>query len=190
MPRSRRLAAPRFDDKRPPLERLASVASEPGAERSHRMMARITDELMQTPEPGPWIAAAHELAARSVITENAALYLAEKFLECITFHSIDHDPEMMRIQDEIDRVKREHGLGEDDDWYLDEGPAEWLALTQDWDRRDFEIRVAMLRALGHGEIAELLAQDADEFNRRSAVGHREFWGDRIEPEEIRGAGFD
>jgi hypothetical protein len=144
------------------------------------MLARIAEELARTPEPGPWIAAARTLAAQSVITENAALYLVEHFLECLTFHAIGHDPEMMRIQDGIDRVKREHGLGEDEDWYVDEGPAEWQALNADWERRDDEIQRATLRALGHGDLADLMQRDLEEYESRAEAGYYEFWGDRAD----------
>jgi hypothetical protein len=178
MSRRRTLAAPRFDDKRPPLERLASLVHEPGIERAQRMMLRISEELIRTPEPGPWIAAARTLAAQSVITENALVYLVEQFLECITMDAIGHDPEMMRIEEEIERVKRQHGLGEDDDWYVHEGPPEWQELTAAWDQRDDELRVATLRALGHGELAELRERDLEEYQSRSDAGHSEFWGDR------------
>lgn len=180
MSRRRTLAAPRFDDKRPPLERLTSLTHEPGVDRARRMMIRISEELIRSVEPGPWIAAARTLAAQSVITENAALYLVERFLECLTFDAIDNDPELRRIGDEIDRVKREHGLQEDDDWYLDEGPREWLELTEEWDRRDDEIRVATLRDLGHDDLADLRERDLEEYRSRAEAGHYEFWGERAD----------
>lgn len=186
MPRSRRLATPRFDDKRPPLERLASVAREPGKERAQRMMRRIRAELEETPEPGPWIAAARALAAQSVITENAALFLTEIFLECITFNAVHSDPEIVRLYAELDRVKREHGLSEDEDWLVHEGPPEWQELNAAWNRRDDEIRAAALRALGYGEIADLMERDPEGFEERSHAGYQDFWGSRLVEEfEIR-----
>lgn len=144
------------------------------------MLERIRVELFRSRDPGPWIAAARTLAATAVITENASLYLIEIFLETITFHAAATDAELVRIEGEMERIKREHGLTEDEDWYVDEGPEEWQALAAAWDRRDDAIRVAMLRTLGHDEVAELLERDPVGFQERSSAGHQEFWGPRGE----------
>lgn len=153
---------------------------EPGVERSRRMLIRIRHELDESVDPGPWIAAARTLAATSVITENASLYLVTIFLECITFNAVVTDPEMLRIDAEMARVRRAHGLSEDEDWYVNEGPPEWQALNVDWERRDLEIRVATLRALGQEEVAGWLERAPEEFDERSRAGNREFWGERAD----------
>lgn len=128
------------------------------------------------PRPGPWIAAARKLAAQGAISEDAVYHLVELFLECVTGDAAANDPEMLRIYDELARVRREHGLAEDEDWLVHEGPAEWQALNEDWDRRDLEIRVGALRALGHDDIAEVLERDPEGFRRREASGHFDLWG--------------
>lgn len=77
----------------------------------------------------------------------------------------------------MERVKRAHGLDEDEDWLLTDAPAEWQALNAAWDRRDEAIRVATLRTLGHDDLADFLERDPDEFDLRGAAGHRELWGE-------------
>ena len=94
---SRRRAAPRFDDKRPPLARLESVVSETARERKGRIMSRIIIELDASADPGPWIAAARSLEARALISFDAAVHFAERFLECISFRASTIDSEMLRI---------------------------------------------------------------------------------------------
>lgn len=173
---SRRRAAPRFDDRRPPLARLESLVNEPSSDRSRRILGRIREELDRTPEPGPWIAAARALAAKGAVTADAVYYFVEIFLECITARAAWNDPEMLRLDGEMNRVKREHGLDEDDDWLVHEGPAAWQALNAAWDRRDHEIRVTTLRALGHDDIADLLERNPDDFGLREASGHFDLWG--------------
>lgn len=173
---SRRRAAPRTDDKRPPLARLESLLREPNGARSRRILFRIREELDRTPEPGPWIAAARALAAKEAISADAVYYFVEIFLECITARAASNDPEMLRLYGEIDRVKLESGLDEDEDWLVGEGPPEWQALTAAWDRREEEIRVATLRALGHDDIADVLERSPDEFRRREASGFVDLWG--------------
>lgn len=146
------------------------------------MMERIHDDLYHSREPSPWIAAARTLAAEGQISENASLYLVEIFLECITFDAMEHDPEMLRLEAEMARIRHEHGLTEDEDFLLSEGPADWLALTKEWDLRDAEIRIARLRALGHADVAELMESRSEEFETRASEGHEEFWGPKEEGE--------
>ena len=110
---SRRRAAPRTDDKRPPLGRLRTLVLEPARARSGRMMKRIRTELDDTREPGPWITAARTLAAEGVISADAVYYFVEILLECSTLHAAAHDGEMLRLEHEMDQVKRAHGLRDD-----------------------------------------------------------------------------
>ena len=176
LPMSRRRAAPRFDDKRPPLVRLESLIKEPDSDRSGRILGRIREELDRTPEPGPWIAAARSLEAQGAISADAVYYFVELFLECITAHAAWNDPELLRIYGEMNRVKREHSLGEDDDWLVHEAPAAWQTLNAAWERRDEEIRVAALRMLGHHDIADVMERNPDDFRLREASGHYDLWG--------------
>ncbi len=173
---SRRRALPRSDDKRPPLERLRTLVLEPGKERKARMMTRARNELDQTREPGPWIAAARTLHSEGVISENALYYLVEILLECITLHSMDHDPEMLRLAAGIDELKRAHGLRDDEEWYVDEGPPEWRALNDEWNERDRELRVQTLRSLGHDDLAVVLAGAPERFHDRESDGYFDVWG--------------
>ncbi len=110
----------------------------------------------------------------------AALYLVDIFLECLTLHALEHDAEMLRLSEHMDRVKRAHGLDDDEHWYLDEAPAEWLELNAAWDRRDHALRAAALRDLGEEEPADLLERDPEGFGNRARVGYLEFWGARAE----------
>lgn len=180
---SRRPTILRLDSKRTPLARLESFIREPRRDRALQITGRICEELERTPEPGPWIAAARTLAARGDISTNAVYHLVEMFLDGITAHAASNDPEMLRLYGEMDRVKREHGMAEDDDWRVDEGPAEWQALNSAWDRRDDEIRVATLRRMGHDDIADVLEHDPEEFGRREESGRYDLWGAREEEEE-------
>lgn len=175
-PMSRRRAAPRTDDNRPPLARLRTFVLEPARARSARMMGRIRRELDDTRDPGPWIAAARTLAAEGVISADAVYYFVEILLECITLQSTSHDGEMLRLEHEMDQLKRAHGLRDDEEWYVNEGPPEWTSLNDAWNERDREIRVSTLRTLGHGDIADLLEHDPAEFRSREASGHFDVWG--------------
>jgi hypothetical protein len=173
---SRRRAAPRFDDKRPPVARLESLVSESSKERKHRIFRRILTELEVSVLPGPWIAAARSMQRRGIISTDLLIYFAEMFLECVTSYASEHDAELLRLYDELHRVERNHGLKEGETWYVDEAPAEWTALNAEWDRRSNAIRVARLREMGDSELADLLEKDPREFEISGAVGHQELWG--------------
>jgi hypothetical protein len=187
---SRRRAAPRFDDKRPPLARLESFVAETARERKSRMMRRIVIELDESAEPGPWIAAARSLEARAIISFDAVVHFTEKFLESVSFRSSTSDAEMVRLSDEMERIERSHGLTEDEHWTLDQAPPEWLVLSEAWDRRNDAIKIATLRALGHDDLADLLAKDPREFEGAGAVGYHELWGDDGEGDDDSGPRSD
>ncbi len=127
-------------------------------------MKRILIELDESCSLGPWIAAARSLEARGIISFDAAVHFAERFLECISFRSSSTDAEKVRLSEGMQRIEKEHGLTEEEYWTLDEAPPEWLALSEAWDRRDDVIQIEVLRELGHDDIADLLAKD-----RRSAA---------------------
>lgn len=141
------------------------------------MMSRVLAELERTPVPGPWIAAARTLATTGVITDDAVYYFVAIFLECLTFEAAGNDAEMLRLYAEMERVKRAHGLAEDEDWFVYEAPAEWQALNAAWDQRDADLRVSALRAMGHDDIAALLERDPEDFRRREASGYYDVWGE-------------
>ncbi len=92
---------------------------------------------------------------------------------------------MLRISSEMQRIERAHGLTEDEYWTLDEAPPDWRALSEEWDRRDDAIQIATLRALGHDDIADLLAKDRREFEGAGAVGYYELWGEEEDDEDSR-----
>jgi len=173
---SRRRAEPSTDDTRPPVARLRSLVLEPERARSQRIMSRIRTELDETRAPGPWIAAARTLAAERVTTENAVYYFAEIFLECITLASVGRDPVMVRIETAMDELKLAHGLDEDEEWLVGEGPPEWDSLNDAWNARDDAIRVETLRAVGQHDLADALERDREGCEEREAEGHFDVWG--------------
>jgi hypothetical protein len=175
MRRPRPRHPPPTTDQRPPLERLEALIAEPHLERSLRILWRIRGDLDTTPAPGPWISAAHVLRDRHVINGNTLTYFVEIFLECITFGAASADPELCRIQDEMEAVERTHGLEEDEFWRVDEAPQDWRDLDGAWNRRDHAIRVAFLRELGHTELADGLERDPEGFSDRATLGHSELW---------------
>lgn len=177
MPRPRSLRRPPATaDSRSPLERLESFLAEPGDERRHRIFHRIRKDLDDAPVPGPWIEAARTLRDRGQLSDDAVIYLAEIFTECLLFEAAVNDPELVRIRDAMDDIEADHGLDEDEDWYVDEAPPDWQALSAEWDRRADAIVTAKLRELGFRDLADVRARDMDEWAARADQGYQDLWG--------------
>ena len=180
---SRRRLPPRADDRRPPLARLESLLAERNRARSRRILFRIRWELDAEPNPGPWIAAARALHQRGLLSDDAVIYFVEIFLECITFQAAEGDSELLRIREAMDAIERAHGLGEDEYWRVDEAPPEWRELSAAWDVRADAINVAVLRELGHADLAGELERDARAFEERGSSGYHDVWGADDEMED-------
>ncbi len=74
----------------------------------------------------------------------------------------------------IEKIERRHGTGGDQEpWRVDEGPPKWQAANREWERISDEIFVECLRPLA-ADMADLLVDDREEFDRRRKVGHVNF----------------
>ena len=156
---------------------------EPNRERSQRMLGRIREDLDAVPEPGPWIDAARTLSDRLIIGEDSLYYFVDLFTECLVSAALDSDPDLTRIVAEMTAMERAHGLKEGEYWHTDDAPAEWQSLDEAWERRTSEIVGSRLRELGHADLADLYEKDSAEFERRSAKGQVDLWGDDDEGED-------
>jgi hypothetical protein len=163
-------------DRRSPEERLEALIREPHQDRADRMMARILDDLDANPEPAPWVSGARTLSERLVISEDAFYYLAELFVDCLLPSAAVSDPELTRLQAEMEVIERAHGLRENDHWHDDEAPDDWRALDDEWGHRADEIVQTYLREHGHGDVAGLRAQKRAEFDLRVEKGRIDVWG--------------
>jgi len=164
-------------DKRSPEARLEALVREPNRERALRMMGRIREDLDAVPEPGPWIDAARTLSERLIISDDALYYFVEVFTECLVSVAMSSDADLARIVAEMNAIEHAHGLKEGQYWRTNEGPPEWRSLDKAWERRANEIVGSRIRELGHADIADLFTNNSAEFERRSAKGHADLWGD-------------
>jgi hypothetical protein len=167
-------------DRRTPRDRLAALLNEKSRGRKRRLMSKIRTALMREPEPAPWIAAAISLRDQGTLTDDAAAYFTDIFLECITDEAAETDRDMLDIFEEIDEIARAHGLTEDDYWTTDREPPEVRALNDQWERRANEINGEYLRAHGHEEYARLVESNDAEWEARTSRGFRDVWGEDAE----------
>jgi len=86
------------------------------------------------------------------------------------------DPRFDEVDRAMDRVKREHGLTDEEDWHLDEAPEEYLALDREWRAIAERELAAWFESMGERELAYLIAHDHEALFERLDEGRRELAG--------------
>jgi hypothetical protein len=153
--------------------------------RSQKLRKKFFGILADVDAPGvePWIRGAADLRARGIIDDDGWIYFAAMFLECLTFSDAVVDPELLRIQREIDALeaveswKRDareydeaHEEYEEDDDYEDGYSPEMRALFAEYDARAHVVMAMYLRDIGYHELADMVQRDHQTFMDRSEVG--------------------
>jgi hypothetical protein len=80
--------------------------------------------------------------------------------EQMSFRWSAADPELLRLAAAMDEIERSHGLSEEESFTLRDGPAEWIALSHEWDRRLDVIWADEFRRVGEPELARLMRSGA------------------------------
>ena len=163
-------------DERPPDLRLAAALGEPNPERSRRIFSRIRSSLDVEP-PVRWLDAARTLHERGTIGRDIYWHLLTLFVEVVIQQSHDTDPELVRIREEMDAIERAHGLDEDESFFTDDAPPEWVQLDTEWSARARVLELEYLRAHGFDDVAEVMERDRDTFDARAEAGRRAAWRD-------------
>ena len=72
----------------------------------------------------------------------------------------------------LDRIRQEHGLRQDEDWLVGEGPDEYNKLNKDFDIAESERLIATFREFEFHDLADLLVKNPTEYNRLRERGRR------------------
>jgi hypothetical protein len=76
------------------------------------------------------------------------------------------------VEARIERIRAEHGLTPDEYWPLGQGPAEYQAASDEYDRICERLLARALREFGLIDEARLLEEHPEEFHRRRELGRR------------------
>ncbi len=87
------------------------------------------------------------------------------------------DPRFPEVEQAMERVRLEHGLGEDEEWLLHEAPDEYRALNDEWCRIADREMSKWFAELGEREMARTMAGDRSLFELRWDEGRRELCGE-------------
>lgn len=98
--------------------------------------------------------------------------------------------ELKRIEQDMRRVEKNHGLGKDDFWVISEAPPEYKKLDVEYTSLHKALFVNLLEEFELSELAELYRDDPEEFARirergRRHLSHKNEWELIIEDIVIR-----
>lgn len=154
------------------VSQLFVFAGAPNANRIEQALEVIVD--VGAYDPAPLIQSARILCDLGQASEDAATWFAERMLESYTQRLSGSDPELLALTAAMDDIVRREGLDpEFDDFYLDEAPADWLALNRKWDARVDAACDAQLRAAGASDFADTRSRNPRRWDAAFARGGME-----------------
>ena len=124
-------------------------------------------------EDTPWeerITLYQALRAEEVFPAEACYFLIVWAIESLAQSHID---ELYNAQyaARVDKMRRQHGLSEEDEWGPGEGPAEFQQLEAEFSQAVEAILRATYQHVGEHQIAELIDKDPEEAQRRYEAGN-------------------
>jgi hypothetical protein len=166
-----------------PVALLEEHLANPHSKELRQKFFRIRAGINSLDEARPWIEAAADLRERGVIDDDGFVYFAAIFLEDLTYGDTISDPELQRIQREIDALDAvERAQASEDDEYDEAGSPEMQVLFRAFDARAHAVTAEYLRELGYPELGEEVTRDFAAFIDRTEVGASklfdEDWGTR------------
>ncbi len=89
-----------------------------------------------------------------------------------------YDDKFGHINEALDKIRKEYGLKDDEDWNVGEGPAEYTILNKKWEAVWNKLFLKCLREFGLDDFAYLIRTNRDKFNElrergRRALSHRD-----------------
>lgn len=130
-----------------------------GTEAARRLVAEAFQSIEATGKPDGWIREVQRARDAGSVHPSVARFVIFKFAESAITALRNTHPRLAAIAVRLEQIEREHGLEEGEYWFLDEGPTEWQALNQEWDRAMDEIMAEIFRR--HDELQLALNPDAE-----------------------------
>ena len=137
------------------------IATKAGTEYGDQLHRRVLDIIMRTGDADPWIRVVQRLRDDGAISAAVARFLIFHFVDMTPSALMETDPQLADITARIDAIRREHGLADDEDWYVDEGPPEWQALQQQWNDRTDALMSEIFQRHGEHELVSITDPSGD-----------------------------
>lgn len=155
------------------LEVMVEEASDTGSDDARALAIAA---LANNRADGGCLELAKALRQTGEADQAVVFFLISRSVECAFSERIEKDPELMKINRQIDHRRQADGLNEDEFWPAGEAPDDIEELQAAWDGRMYEMKIAILREWGEVEMADLLSCDRDAFARREEEGRKKFFG--------------
>jgi hypothetical protein len=150
--------------------------------------ARLAQLAAASPTSPPWYEAWARLGGGSTPEERLEVYRAiraagslpaEAALYLIAWHvqylALDRPSDAVRrLQPEIEAVRRDHGLREDECWFAGEAPPAFFKAERRLRKAEDAHYADLLERLGEHDLARLFRQDRAPFERLCETGERYF----------------
>lgn len=104
----------------------------------------------------------------------AGLYLVSWHIDAMA--SEEAEKRFQHLDEQMDAVKKKHGLEEDEYWSSGEAPQEYERLRLEYQDAWDASFAAQLELFGEGETAHLFRTEREEFDRQSETGRAFFHG--------------
>jgi uncharacterized protein (DUF885 family) len=156
---------------------LAPNLSDPSETQSElRELASRLTELEENALDAQLLVTFREARDNGTVPPDAGFFLVAHILLAMADEALAEDPLVLELERELEKMERDYGLLEEQDWTPGEAPEEWEALSRQCDIACDNARAAFFRAYGEQEMAELFLHDRAGFLRRFENGRGFFHG--------------
>lgn len=153
-----------------PFDRILEVAEHAGTWRIKGLIRDIADEIVQPADVPQWANAIQLARDVGAVGATECYALLDIVTESAMQDLTETDAELCRLSEAMIGIQRANGLGEDEDYYMDEAPADWLELNRRWDHRFDQLRAELFRQIGEPGMATEVLLNQDAFEARSQEG--------------------
>ena len=165
-----------------PFDRILELAQHAGTYRIRDLIRGIADEIVEPADVTQWASAIQLARDVGAVGATECYALLDIATEAAMGFLTRTDPELCRLAEAMRAIAAADGLSDDEDYYLDEAPAEWLELNRRWDHRFDQLRADLFRRIGEPGMADELLLFPETFEARSQEGRDALLGDAEEDE--------
>jgi hypothetical protein len=162
-----------------PIGKLRTLLCERDRESAEIEFIWLRHGLSTPNDKAPWIEACHALRAKGEISNHLFLYLVECFVLGDMVEPADADPEIERLEEELDQLEWEYIPAVEEEGAPRRLVRMWMMQMEELLRRRAALSVGLLRNLGYDRLARTIEDDPSGFVARVQEGSSQLWNDKV-----------